>query len=313
MINNIKNQKSKIKNSLVKISGITLFWIIVSALLLVVTRFGLLGILPPGGANSFWFRLPTACASVLSIIFATLIIYKLSANKKLVLFSGLFLAISPWHIEQSRIYSPAMLGLTVSLGGVFAATLTRKSFVRLLILVITGVMFYLVYPSVWIFNGIHFSLTINEFLQNLFKLISVDFLFYHNDSFWAGGFRTQGVLLVSYLPLLLPGLWYLLTNFKVSHIRLLLPFLIFWILAASNPLFPDQREFFLVIPYLAVATAYGAVVFFQEFESGKFIVKTMLIMFAVFFVYEQILFFHWYTVHYHNRIKNERIYELEKF
>ena len=317
MINKFKNQfanwRTNLKESLSQTSRTTSLLMVAAACLLVISRFGSLGVVPPGSADYFLLRLLTAGASILSVILTILIIYKLTHEKKLALLTGFFLAISPWYIEQSRIYSPVLLGLTVLQSGVYAATYTKKQVLRLIIAGVSGILFFVVYPSFWLFQGAGFSPTPGDFLHNLFKLTSVDFLFYHNDSFWAGGFRTQGALLISCLPLFIAGSLSLLKNSKVSDLRLLIPFIIFWLLAASNPLFPEQREFFLVLPYVALILAFGTMFLLEKFKSQGLVVKTILTAFVFFFLYEHVLFFHWYTVHYSQRIKNERSYEMEKF
>ncbi|KKS85861.1 MAG: hypothetical protein UV59_C0004G0009 [Candidatus Gottesmanbacteria bacterium GW2011_GWA1_43_11] len=304
---------TNLKNSFGLMSRATLVLIIFTTVSLILSRIWLLGILPPGGADSFWLRLPTACASILSVILTILIIHKLTHERKLALLTGFFLAINPWHIEQSRVYSPAMVGLSVLLAGLLVTLFTKKTILKLAISLPTLIGFYLVYPSFRLFGNFTIKLTLYEFLHNLFKLISVDYLFFHNDSFWAGGFRTFGVLLVSTLPLFIAGLFYLVKNFNFAYIRWLIPFIIIWVIAASNPMFPEQQEYFLITPYLTLILAYGSLFFYQRFKSGNLFIKTILTVLIIFFMYEQVLFFHWYMIHYSNRIKNERLYETEAF
>ncbi len=271
----------------------------------IVIRFSYLGIIPPGGHNALWLRLPSAIAGALSIIVFTLLILRISQNRLLALSSSLILALMPWHIEQSRISSPAMLGLLILLTGAFMWTVARCKKCKFILAIVISFAFYKAYPSFWIFSGNWKFPNAYEYLFNVYKLISVEFLFFKNDSFWLGGLRTMGALLPSTLPLLLIGLYHVVVTFNYKKVIWLLLGIVIWLIAAANPLFPEGQEFFLITPFLAVIGGWGIIKSFEWFKSKSLIKKVIFTFFVGVLIYDHLLFFHFYTVHYAQRIKNE--------
>src|SRR3990167_2772064 len=55
------------------------------------------------GLNDFAVRFPSAFLGVLAVIFTYLMVYELFKNKTIAFLSSLFLAISPWHLQFSRV------------------------------------------------------------------------------------------------------------------------------------------------------------------------------------------------------------------
>src|SRR3989344_5981527 len=55
------------------------------------------------GLNDFAVRLPSATLGVLAVIFTYLMAYELFKNRTIAFLSSLFLAISPWHLQFSRV------------------------------------------------------------------------------------------------------------------------------------------------------------------------------------------------------------------
>ncbi len=53
--------------------------------------------------NDFAVRFPSALLGVLAVLFTYLMVYELLRNKPIALVSSLFLAISPWHLQFSRV------------------------------------------------------------------------------------------------------------------------------------------------------------------------------------------------------------------
>ncbi len=274
-------------------------------ILAAISRLVYLGVFPPGGFNSFWLRVPTAVAGTSSIMLLMWLVQRISRNKLLSLVSGFMLTIMPWHIEQSRVYSQAMIGLTVLLLGAIIYTATRMKLLKIIVAVVTGLGFYFVYPQFWIFK-LNFKLPIfNDYLGNLFKLVSVEFLFYKNDSFWSGGFRTWGVFLPSFIPIIIVGMLSVFEKIKVRHWNYVLLAAVIWFLSGANPTFPEGREYLLITPYLAVISAFGVIKVFGQFKSSNIILRTLIIALLLFVIYEYALFTHFYTTHYSQRIENE--------
>src|SRR5579872_100475 len=55
------------------------------------------------GLDDFAVRFPSAALGTLAVLFTYLMVYELFKRKDLALTSALFLAISPWHIQFSRV------------------------------------------------------------------------------------------------------------------------------------------------------------------------------------------------------------------
>jgi hypothetical protein len=268
-------------------------------------RIPYLGVIPPGGANSFIVRIPTAITSIVTISLFILIVKLSSKNNLLSLISGITMTLLPWHIEQSRVYSPAMLGLTIILFGITALKITHNKFLRLMTSLLTLIIFSIVFPEFWLFLTNFNRLKIDLLLGNLFKLISVEFLFYKNDSFWFGGFRTQGVMLPSMLPLFSIGVFKLIKKMHIFQFKIILAVMIIWLVSALAPKFPEQQIYFLICPILCYIIALGVIYILEQINTTNILKKSMMIIYFIFIIYEYGLFFHTYTWHYPNRIKSE--------
>lgn len=55
------------------------------------------------GLNDYAVRFPSALLGVLAVLFTYLMVYEFFKNKKLALLAAFFLAISPWHLQFSRV------------------------------------------------------------------------------------------------------------------------------------------------------------------------------------------------------------------
>lgn len=55
------------------------------------------------GLNNYAVRFPSALLGVLAVLFTYLMVYELFKNKKIALLAAFFLAISPWHLQFSRV------------------------------------------------------------------------------------------------------------------------------------------------------------------------------------------------------------------
>lgn len=276
-------------------------------------RIPYLGVFPPGEVSIFITRLATALVSIVSILIFMLLVHKLFGKTNVTVTSGLVLTMMPWYIEQSRVYSPPMLGLTALLGGVLCYLYLRKPLLRMTGLAVSLAIFYIVYPDFWLFSQKFQLPGIFNYLHNLFKLISVEFLFYKNDSFWWGGLRNWGALQPTFIPLFIIGLFEIAKKIKFTHIRFTFPFLIIWFIAAANPKFPEGREFFLITPYLGLIVSFGVIKVFEQYKISKIITKLLIIAYLLFITYEYTLFAHFYVKHYSLRIENEIPHEKRDF
>lgn len=276
-------------------------------------RIPYLGVFPPGQDSILVMRLATALMSIVSILIFMLLVHKLFGKTNLTVASGLVLTMMPWHIEQSRVYSQPMLGLAVLLGGIVCYFYLGKSLLRLMGSVFSLVVFSLVYPDFWLFSLTWQLPEVSNYLHNLFKLISVEFLFYKNDSFWWGGLRNWGALQPTFIPLFIIGLFEIAKKIKFTHICFTIPFLIIWFIAAANPKFPEGREFFLTAPYLGMIITFGVIKVFEQYKTSEIITKLLIIAYLLFITYEYTLFVHYYVKHYSLRIENEIPHEKRDF
>lgn len=283
------------------------------AIITALIRLPFLHTLPPGGENALLLRFPSAISGVISILVFTLLVTKVTSSFSLGFISGIVLTFMPWHIEQSRVYSQAMLGLTVILSGLLVMQYFNSTFQKIFIALFIVILFYLLYPSFWLFSGNLITPDLYKYATNLFKLISVEFLFFKNDSFWWGGLRTLGTMLPSMLPFFLLGLFETVKVMQKKDFVWVIPFIFIWLIASAAPKFPEEREVFLISPYLALITAVGLRRITHYFRDGLIWTKIAIGLYALFIVYEHLLFFHLYTSHYSRRVNSEVPYAQRDF
>lgn len=85
------------------------------------------------GLETWAVRLPSALAGILAVIGTYYLVYELFKSYHLSRITSLFLAISPWHIQFSRIAFEANIGVTINIWAVyfFLKCLTRDKFLYL--------------------------------------------------------------------------------------------------------------------------------------------------------------------------------------
>lgn len=79
------------------------------------------------GLNDFAVRFPSALLGVLAVLFCYLMVFELFKNRPIALLSSLFLAISPWHLQFSRVGFETNSTILWSLIGVWAFVKGTKS------------------------------------------------------------------------------------------------------------------------------------------------------------------------------------------
>lgn len=104
------------------------------------------------GLNEFSTRVVGALSGVIAVYLIYLISNKLFPDKKLGVWSSLFLAISPWHIHFSRGAWEAGLSLTLSLAGIYFFLKSLKNNPKYLL--VSAVFFSL---TLWAYQGAKFS------------------------------------------------------------------------------------------------------------------------------------------------------------
>lgn len=266
-------------------------------------RLPFLLVYPPGNSSLFIMRLITSVAGIGSILLTMLIVYKKTSHLLFSTSTGLILTLMPFHIEQSRIYSPFMQVLCIMLFALLLSLLIQKNTLKILIFLGATILSLVVFNSFWF---LHRPITIGtaHIVGNVARLWSIDLLFYKNNSFWTGGLRNVGVLLPWMLPFFIFGLFSMLKKIDRKGSIWLVLFFFITLISASNPRFPEQREYLLATPLFAIVVAMGITQFIEAMRKNN-LCKFIFTLFICFALYGQILFMHYYVVHYAARIQNE--------
>ncbi|KKR34305.1 MAG: hypothetical protein UT63_C0003G0021 [Candidatus Gottesmanbacteria bacterium GW2011_GWC2_39_8] len=245
-------------------------------------------------------------SSGILVYFSTLGLWK---NRTVSLLSVFWFYFSPVILTYGRLLSPIPSGIFLIVFLFFSFIYFENKLFKALSFIIFIILLKIIYPSFYLFNSFfdykHYSV-------NFFKLISGQFLFFTNDTFWWGGAREYGILFLAVLPFLIFGLYDLLV-IKGQKLKLPLYFIFsILILSAGSPHLPESQEFLLAIPFFAMILGKGAHLFFSSHFST--ILKYAIILsFAGFFTYQLIDFTHYYFIHYSLRVRNEASYHATAF
>lgn len=267
----------------------------------ILSRYMFINFLPPVTSGSvLLYRILTAGLSIGSIYLVYSLIADIFNSRKLGLLTAFIFAVTPWVTEQSRIYSEVNNCLFLLLLAVYFWRKYANIYFRscLTLIVLSGI--YFVYPSLWLFAffkpGSNLP-KLQDFMNNIFTILSPDYLFFRNISFWWGGIKDFGVMFIIFLPFWLYGIYGFLIQKKYYF------FLIFFIIVLFTSLsvkFPETREFFLSVPILSLFTATGLKEAFKPKNNTHLII---CIIFIALFSYELSQYQHYYTVHYSKEIQ----------
>src|SRR3989338_1471424 len=128
------------------------------------------------GLTDFAIRFPSATLGVLAVLFTYLMVYELFKNKVIALLSALFLAISPWHLQFSRVAFEtnsatfwSVLATWAFLRGIASGELKRTLWLSLSAIAFGANLFIYHNARVFIpiFSIILFLLFKDKLLQNL--------------------------------------------------------------------------------------------------------------------------------------------------
>lgn len=278
-----------------------------------VIRFPYIGQFPPGSDELFFFRLVSACSGVLSIGLLMRVLQQVLRQKQTAWWAGVLLALMPWHIEQSRVFSPALIGLTILLLGTYAYLRNKKRIIRMAIVVFTMMTFFLVYP---VYKSIFEYLKQGQgaqVLDHVGYLTSGEFLFYKNETFWVGGMRTVGVFLPATAGIFLIGAYESARRVRWSHMPWIGVYLVILLTASMNSRFPEGRHYFLATPYLALISGVGLEYIVGLFKNPSWFIRMGTVCFLSIIVYEYIWFSHLYISHYSHRIQEDVPYAARVF
>lgn len=303
----LKHLKSlKIDNSVTKMRGrIFLVWILLYS---AVLRFWRLGQIPPLIDQSFLLARYTSAflslASVFLLYYYSKVVFK---NVRLALLSAFVFMIAPWVLEQGRIVSQPNNSLFFILIILLWARVVKQALIRILLYASIFLILYIIYPQFWLFKTNHFNVSLINVLNNIFILLSPEFFFFKNPTFWWGGVRDFGILYLAWLPFLLVGLNDVVVNKKQ---RILLWISIVLLISVTSPFFPESREFFIVTPFISLIVASGI---YKFFSRNDLLTRVLFFIVFVFMIYEIVQYFHYYTIHYPQQILGNRGHINEPF
>lgn len=260
-----------------------------------LVRFFYLGTVPVmNHLESHSFRIMSSLGNIGVIIMLYFITKRLISNRTISLLSSFVFATLPWTIEQSRIVSEVnnflfwiILLFTISI-------YTKFKFIKVMAIVLIPLFLYLVYPSFWLFKIHSYSISLNNFMNNIFLLTSYELLFFRNITFWWGGLREWGALHISLIPFFLVGIYQL---FVKKIILLIVSIILILIISAMSPFLPESREFYLVTPFISIIIAMGLFYFFGNYSISKYRYPSIII-FVLVFIYDFSSLLHYYFVHY---------------
>lgn len=262
-----------------------------------LSRFWAIGKFPILIDSPLPFRLFTATFSILGVFFLYFYTKTIGQNKKIALLSAFLLASLPWSFEQGRIVSPPSNALTVLLFLFLIILHIRQLLIKIVLSASIPIVLFIFYPQVWLFRTI---IPNAHFLENVFALLSPDFLFFHNFTFWWGGVREVGILYFSLLPFFLIGIYQFIFS---KQKRIFIWMILILLISSASPFFPESREFFLILPFMCIILAKGI----HTFISQKTIWMKwsgMLLLFIM--IYEMMQFFHYYTVHHSQQVESNK-------
>lgn len=237
------------------------------------------------------FRMMSVTATLVSTILLFFLVKNSFRNTKTAMLSAWAFNILPWVFEQGRLVSGPNLSLTLILFTAFFIQNIRFRWKYALIFLIP-VFLYLIYPHFWVFRTEKFILNADSIVNNLFILFSFDLLFFKNITFWFGGIREFGIMLLSFLPFFMTGIYLLIIQKKTG---LILLYTAVAAVSALSPFFPESREFYFATPIISIMSAVGI----SNWTHQQSLIKRLiLVSFILFMLYEIFQFYHFYFVHY---------------
>ena len=263
-----------------------------------ILRFWHFGSIPPIQAQTYLsFRFVSSIYNIGCAVLLYYICKKIFKVEKIALLSSFIFAVLPWTIEQGRIYSQPSNVLFWLLLILFLNIVWKNIIIHVVSIICIPFLFYLLYPHFWILKSGLSMISINSLVKNIFTLLSPDFWFFKNDTFWWGGIRDSGIINLAFLPFLLIGLFQ--TNIP-ARARIFTILLLITLVSAASPFYPESREFFLVTPTLAMLISFGIYSSFNFLTKN--IYKFVILVFLFLFIYDFSCLLHLYSVHYQQQI-----------
>lgn len=264
----------------------------------IISRFWLIERVPPLINDSVLYaRYLTSILNIGSSFLLYFYVKRLFNSNKLALISSFIFLILPWTIQEGRIVSqPNNFLFIFLLSLVLGNKIRSKYWKSLFYIIIIPLGLKVFYPAFWILRTDRYYINLKDSLANVLTLISSDFLFFKNPTFWWGGIRDFGVMLVTFTPLFYLGLYQIFLNFKKALFHWII---IILIISAISPFFPESREFYLVTPFITIFLSLGLYVLCRSKNGIK---KAVLSILLVVVLYDLSQFYHYYFIHYPKRV-----------
>lgn len=264
----------------------------------VISRFWHIGTVPAVASGAVLFgRYGTGFASCLTLLSLYCFVRWYSRSTRTALLAVWVFAVSPWAVEQGRIFSPLQIFTPILLLLIWTAQLIRFKLLRIMRYVSIAVATVAFYWVVWEFQKDTGIASFSSAFSNLFALFSPSMLFVSNTTFWWGGVREFGMLFLSFAPFFVLGLLDLISKKQWMVLGYVV---LFGMIASIAPQFPEGRQFYPALPFLSYITAAGLRHLHVRSQTVSLI---LLCMFLMIWVYEDIQFWHFYATHYSQQVR----------
>ncbi len=275
----------------------------------VISRFYSISFVPQLLNTDILSRYISTALNIGSLILIYFLIRQSNKSRKIALLSSWVFMLLPWVIEQGRITSQVNNYLFFILLTILMMMKNKNLLIRILLMLVLPVSAYFIYPDFWIFKSFQIP-TFASFLNNIFFLISPEFIFFRNITNWWGGVKEFGILYLSFLPFFVIGLF---KSVQLMNIKIWIGLLLLIIITSLSPYFPETRELFLAIPIISIIISYGIYRFYQMKARRNLMFRIFQIVIFFLVIYDLMQFNHFYYVHYPQNINSNIINIHEPF
>lgn len=270
-------------------------------ILAITTRLTFLTSIPPTFKESvLTVRIISALLNIGSVVFLFIYTHQLSKNYKISLLSSFSFTVLPWTIEQGRIFSESSIAVFLIFLILIVLKRIHSKEGKILFLFVLPLILYFFSPNMWFVKTPSNFSSWPDYKNNILSILSFDFLFFKNHTFWWGGVREYGII---FLPFILPFFLGVFAVIKKRYWSLIIIILFLALIYAGNTTFPEGREFFLATPIISLILGFGFYALSTKKDLKAQIISLILVLA---FIYEMMQFFHFYTNHYQKRILQEK-------
>ncbi|MCL5798009.1 MAG: hypothetical protein M1366_04365 [Patescibacteria group bacterium] len=271
-----------------------IFFLVLILLNTVFLRIYKIGLVPPLKSQAdLDLRYLSSILGILSVFLIYFYVKKIfQENVRMGLLGAWVFSLLPWTIEQNRIISQPTYALFILIIALLISLVNKNKIIKYGVFFVFALILYFVYPQFWLFRHFAHLPGIKDVADNVFILVSPDLLFFKNITFWWGGVRDYGILLLGFLPFLLVGFYRVVVSQKKE---ILLPFFLLLMISALSLFFPESREYYLTLPFITVFISVGI---WNIFRNKYFLSNVLSVFLFLFLIYDFAGFLHFYQIHY---------------